>query len=233
MTATVAPAPDRTVPAAGHATLFGRALHAFALGAAIGGFGGMLADPRGWYVLAFVVGFVLWLLLTLVRTLAAVRTGLPAPGPQAGWELALARVEAIRRTGLEINDQPQCDLTLVVSPLPGRGHAYATTTRAVLDVVTLARYQPGAVVVVARPDPASPDVTLLPDPPADLAAAARAEARLEPGEGVVPALDQVPVREATRAPALGFRPPTAGSLLTGLALTAVGGVAVLLPTLLG
>jgi hypothetical protein len=226
--------PPRTTPP-GRATLFGRSLHALALGVAIGGFVGMVAFPRGLYVVAFVVGFVLWLLLTLVRTFAAVATAMPSrsAAPALPSQLALARVESIRRTGLEINDQPQCDLTLVVGPRDGSGQAYATTTRAILDVVTLASFQPGAVVVVARPDPALPDVTLVPHPPADLAAAARAEARLEPGEGALPALDRVLIRESTRTPTTGFRAPTAGSLLTGLVLTVAGGVAVLLPTLLG
>lgn len=242
MSAGLRPAPaldQRPAPPAGRATALGRALHALALGVAIGGFVGMVAFPRGWYVLAFVVGFVLWLVLTLVRTFAAVRASMPGGAGQgrgaatAPLPCALARVETIRRTGLEINDQPQCDLELVVAPPPGAGPAYATTTRAILDVVTLASFQPGAVIVVARPDPALPDVVLVADPPADLAAAARAEARLEPGEGLVPARDRVPFRESSRTPAVGFRPPTAGALLTGLLLTVAGGVAVLLPTLLG
>ncbi|MET0966833.1 MAG: hypothetical protein ABWZ02_10570 [Nakamurella sp.] len=217
-------------------TGFGRALHALALGAAVGGFIGMVSDPSGWYVLAFVVGFVLWLLLMLLRTFAAIGPGLPAgdlQGTAPAQQHVLARVESIRRTGLEINDQPQCDLVLVVSPPPGHGEAYATTTRAILDVVDLASFQPGAVLVVARPDPAQPDVRPVPNPTAELAAAARAEARREPGEGVIPALDQVPVRESVRTPAPGFRPPTAGSMLTGLLLAGAGGVAVLLPALLG
>ncbi|WP_111767038.1 hypothetical protein [Nakamurella deserti] len=219
-----------------HSTLVGRSLHALALGVAIGGVVGMVADPRGRYVLAFVVGFVLWLLLTLVRTVAAVRATSPAPvgrGTAAPAEAALARVESLRRTGLELNGQPQCDLLLVVSPPPGHGAAYATTTRAILDVVTLADHRPGAVVVVARPDPARPDVRLIAEPPADLAAAARAEARLEPGEGTIPPLDRVPVRESTRTTATGFRAPTAGSLLWALLLTAGAAGAVLLPTLIG
>lgn len=221
----------------GSATVFRRGLHAVALGTAIGGLVGMIADPSGWYVLAFIVGFVLWLLLTLIRTFSAIGPGLPADRQgriaAAAQQLSLARVESIRRTGLELNDQPQCDLLLVVSPVPGHGQAYSTTTRAILDVVTLASFQPGAVIVVAHPDPAQPDVTPVLHPTPELAAAARAEARLEPGEGVIPTLDRVPARESTRNPALGFRSPTAGSLMAGLVLTAASGVAVLLPTLLG
>lgn len=229
--------PPRTTPP-GRATLFGRSLHALALGVAIGGFVGMVAFPRGWYVLAFAVGFVLWLLLTLVRIFAAVAKSMPGGPQKAGAEtppqqLALARVESIRRTGLELNDQPQCDLELVVSPKPGTGRPYATTTRAILDVVTLATFQPGSVIVVARPDPALPDVSLVPYPPADMAVAARAEARREPGEGSIPSRDRVPVQQSTTLPATGFPAPTAGSLLLGLVLAAAGGVAVLLPTLLG
>jgi hypothetical protein len=229
------PALDHRPDSRGHrTTLLGRSLHALALGVAIGGFVGMVSDPRGQYVLAFVTGFVLWLLLTLLRTFAAVRSASP---PVAGQgltpaDLALARVASIRRTGLELNGQPQCDLVLVVSPLPGHGPAYATTTRVILDVVTLAGFQPGAVVVVARPDPTRPDVRLVPDPPEQLAAAARAEARQEPGAGAIPALDRVPVRDSARTSATGFRAPTAGSLLWGLLLTATAAGAVLLPTLL-
>ena len=223
-------------PKGGGAKAFVRALHAFALGAAIGGFIGMVFDPSGWYVIAFVAGFVLWLSLTLLRTFAAIGPGLATDDRQGvalPQQLALARVESIRRTGLEINDQPQCDLVLVVSPPPGHGEAYATTTRAILDVATLASFQPGAVLVVERPDIAQPDVRPVLNPTAEMAAAAHAEARREPGEGIIPALDQVPVRESVRTPAPGFRPPTAGSVLTGLLLAGAGGVAVLLPTLLG
>ena len=236
MSAGLSPAPAfdaRPATPPGRATAFGRAMHALVVGVATGGLVGMVAFPRGWYVIAFVVGFVASLLLTLIRVFAAVATAVPSrtAGAVLPSQVALARVESIRRTGLEINDQPQCDLVLVVGPRSGG--AYATTTRAVLDVVTLASFRPGAVVVVARPDPALPDVTLVPHPPADLAAAARAEARLEPGEGVLPALERVPLRESTRTPVTGFRAPTAASLLTGLVLTVAGGVAVLLPTLLG
>lgn len=222
-------------PKGGPANAFGRALHAVALGAAIGGLIGMVSDPSGWYVIAFVIGFVLWLLLTLLRTFAAIGPGLATDerqGVALPQQLALARVESIRRTGLEINDQPQCDLVLVVSPPPGHGEAYATTTRAILDVANLASFQPGAVLVVTRPDIAQPDVRPVLNPTPEMAAAC-AEARREPGEGIIPALDQVPVRESVRTPAPGFRPPTAGSVVTGLLLAGAGGVAVLLPTLLG
>lgn len=238
MSAGTRPAPavdERPGTRPGSATVVGRILHVVALGAALGGFVGMVVDPRARYVLTFVVGFVGWLLLTLLRTFAAVRTGLPVAGRGAAIppeQHALARVESLRRTGLELNDQPQCDLVLVVGPLPGHGSAYATTTRAILDIVLLASFQPGAVVVVARPDASRPDVTLVLDPAPELAAAARAEARQEPGHGIIPPLDRVPLLASTRSPAMGFRAPTAGSLLTGLVMVAGVATAVVLPTLL-
>ncbi|WP_369140101.1 hypothetical protein [Modestobacter versicolor] len=236
MSVSLAPGLGERSPALpGSAGVLVRGLHSVALGTAAGGLTGMVVAPHGWFVLAFCAGFAVWLLLTMARLSGAVSRALPGP-PPAGSRLALARVEAIRRTGLEVNDQPQCELTLVVSPATLRqdtGPAYATTTPAVLDVVTLPSFQPGSVVVVSRPDPARPDVVVVPAPPADARAAARAEARVEPGNGALPPLGQVHHRASTPTPGLGLRRPTAGGLLVGLVLTAGAAVSVLLPAFLG
>ncbi len=212
-----------------------RVLRAVGAGVALGGLVGMVADPGGTYVLAFVVGFPVALLITIGRITGAVRRSLPAAGPVPGGRLALARVESIRRTGVELNDQPQCELLLVVSPealQPGTGRPYATTTRAIVDVVQLAAHQPGSVVVVQQPDPALPDVTLVAAPPADAVAAARAEARRDPESAAIPPLDRVPLREPAPVPLFGPA-PSPGSVLACLVLLVAAGGAVLAPTLFG
>ncbi|MFS0712541.1 hypothetical protein ABC195_01570 [Microbacterium sp. 2P01SA-2] len=55
--------------------------------------------------------------------------------------LGLARVDAIRQTGTQINDQPLCEIDLTVRPL--QGEAYATTMRSVVALTELPAFQPG------------------------------------------------------------------------------------------
>ncbi|CAM3422421.1 hypothetical protein [Stackebrandtia soli] len=69
-----------------------------------------------------------------------------------------ARIEHIERTNA-INGQPLGRLRLVVAP-PDRD-AYQTTATALLDIVTLSRFQPGAIIPVVRNDPDRPEVTVI------------------------------------------------------------------------
>lgn len=75
---------------------------------------------------------------------------------------ALARIEKIRRTGTTVNDAPLCELTLVVAPADR--DAYLTTTRVLLDIVELPRFQPGRIVLVSRLKPDRPNVYLVREP---------------------------------------------------------------------
>lgn len=74
----------------------------------------------------------------------------------------LARITEVKRTGIAISNSPICKLTLVVAPVDR--DAYTTTIAVPLDPVDIPRYQPGAVVVVARVKPDRPRVLLVRNP---------------------------------------------------------------------
>ena len=61
--------------------------------------------------------------------------------------VGLARVDAIRQTGTQINDQPLCEIDLTVRPI--QGEAYATTLRTVVALTELPAFQPGVQRQVA------------------------------------------------------------------------------------
>ena len=124
---------------------------------------------------AIVFSFLLPLVLVF-RGLAGIGGGLglslgggltPADVQRADAEgrLALARVKAISRTGTSINDQPVCDLDLLV--VPRFGQPFEVRTRRLVDLVEIPRLQPESVVVVAMSSPAPSAVTIVMDPPDD------------------------------------------------------------------
>lgn len=107
---------------------------------------------------------------------ATIFGGLHAAGRMSGQGLlALARIDTIQRTGLEVNGSQECELRLVVAPqkLP----AYATTVRLHIATDDLRKYVPGTILVVARRSLASPEVTIVPAPPAEWGALADAVRR--------------------------------------------------------
>ena len=61
--------------------------------------------------------------------------------------LAVARIDALEQTGLEVNDQPMCALELTVQPT--RGSAFRVATERIVPVTRIPRFQPGARVIVA------------------------------------------------------------------------------------
>lgn len=78
--------------------------------------------------------------------------------------ITLAKVLDTRATGSSINDQPICELRLIVAP---RTRApYETTARALINLGRLPSMQAGAVVVVAQVEADRPEVALL-DPAPD------------------------------------------------------------------
>lgn len=142
-----------------------RIVSAVAFGVTAGGIVGALVtgDPR--YSVFWGVALAIGILAatgSLFTTSGRIMA--KADEPVTG-ELALARVERISRTGMTVNDQPQCELVMTVAPRH-RG-AYTTVHREVVDLVALPRLQPGAIVVVRRPHPEKANVLLVMDPPAE------------------------------------------------------------------
>ncbi|MFE7407026.1 hypothetical protein [Isoptericola sp. NPDC057559] len=106
--------------------------------------------------------------LTIIGSVVG-STGVANPRQTAAAKAAgrtmLARVVRIDATGSSVNDQPVCDIELLVVPRQGRG-PYRTTTRRVVNLAHLPSMQPGAVRVVTQLDAERPEVAIddAPDP---------------------------------------------------------------------
>ncbi|HEY1105830.1 MAG TPA: hypothetical protein VGE78_06750 [Agromyces sp.] len=124
--------------------------------------------------------------------LAPAPTGEELARAESEGRLALARVRAISRTGTSINDQPVCDLDLVV--VPRFGSPFEVRTRRLVDLVEIPRLQPECVVVVAMQDAAPSPVSIVMDPPDEWVRLAQSDER---------------VRETRTAPAYLPAPSTA------------------------
>lgn len=66
---------------------------------------------------------------------------------------AVARIDVLRQTGTQINEQPLCELD--VSVQPRQGAPFRTTVRRVVPLIEIPRYQPGAYfsAVLSTNDP--------------------------------------------------------------------------------
>ncbi|NHT19212.1 hypothetical protein [Cellulomonas sp. IC4_254] len=108
----------------------------------------------------------LMILVTIGRTFAGARPARPQDVEAALREnrVSLAKVLETRATGTTINDQPLCEIRLVVASRTRP--AYTTTTRSVINLGRLPGLQRGAVVVVAQLDAERPEVALLDPAPA-------------------------------------------------------------------
>ena len=108
----------------------------------------------------------LMVLVSIGRTFAGSRHARPQDVEAALREnrVSLAKVLDTRATGTTINDQPLCEIRLVVASRTRP--AYTTTTRSVVNLGRLPGLQRGAVVVVAQLDAERPDVALLDPAPA-------------------------------------------------------------------
>ena len=151
---------------------------------------------------AFVTGdwlyTITWSIAVAVASLTAVLAGIrsytrgvrnAASGqPLQTGDLALARVESIRRTGFSVSDQPQCELVLTVAPR--HRAAYTTVHRQIVDIVELAQLQPGSIIVVRRPDASKANVLLEFAPPEDWARERDAERLRTGSERTVPLASQ-------------------------------------------
>ncbi len=143
---------------------------------------------------AAVVSALLMAVVSIGTSMAGVSGARPADVEAAGREnrISLARVLSTQATGTTVNDQPVCDIRLVVASRTRP--AYTTTTRALVNLGTLPSLQSGAVVVVAQLHADRPDVVLLDPAPAEWQAAAERDT-------TVAQMPEAPVWEA--APARG------------------------------
>lgn len=167
-----------------------RVLLSVILGAALAGIAAwILSADDAWsgLVIPCVISLgVLWPIVLVVRGFAGVAggapgmTGTPAATAVAQAEtegrLALARVRKIARTGTSINDQPVCDLDLVV--VPRYGSPFEVRTRRLVDLVEIPRLQPEQVVVVLTAERGPSPVTIVMDPPDEWAVQAQSDERV-------------------------------------------------------
>lgn len=166
-------------------------LSAIAFGVAAGGVVGAIVtgDPR--YTVLWSIAFAVGSLAGAFAGIGAYTRGVrgaASGGPLQTGELALARVESIRRTGFSVNDQPQCELVLTIAPR--HRSAYTTVHRQIVDIVALAQLQPGSIIVVRRPDASKANVLLEFAPPEDWARERDAERLRTGGERTVPLASQ-------------------------------------------
>lgn len=135
----------------------------------------------------------------VVGALAAPSTPEELRRAESEGRLALARVRAISRTGTMINDQPICDLDLVV--VPRFGSPFEVRSRRLVDLVEIPRLQPECVVVVAMQDAAPSPVSIVMDPPDEWVRLAQQDER---------------VRSTRTAPTFTPEPESAGKTAGGL-----------------
>jgi len=124
-----------------------------ALGALLGGVVVAIVGPPGAGIAIAGVAFTVLVFATVMTRVAGSLGGSVAASPKAVQQardarrLGLARVDALRQTGTQINDQPLCDVDVTVQPLTGS--AFATTVRTVVPITDVPRFQPGAELEVA------------------------------------------------------------------------------------
>ncbi|MFF2496505.1 hypothetical protein [Agromyces sp. NPDC058064] len=182
------------------------------LGAVVaGGVAWIVSADEAWAGLVipcFITLSVLTPIVLAVRGVAGAGLGALAGPPnadelaaaEAQGRLALARVKAISRTGTMINDQPVCDLDLVVVPRFGR--PFEVRTRRIVDLVEIPRLQPEGVVVVLMREQAPSPVTIVMDPPDDWVLLAQSDERVRTTRSADPF---VPAPEAGKDARTGLR----------------------------
>jgi hypothetical protein len=183
-------------------------LAALAFGVAAGGLVGAILTGDPLFTIVSSLAFAAATLLGVFGGIRSFNRGLretSPPVPQVG-DLALARVERIRRTGLSVNDQPQCELVITVAPHTRA--AYTTVHRQIVDIVALAQLQPGAIIVVRRPDDAVANVLLELDPPEEWARRRDAERMRTGSDRTVPLASEVPAWTSEPQTLAGAQRPT-------------------------
>ncbi|MFD6179050.1 MULTISPECIES: hypothetical protein [unclassified Isoptericola] len=139
---------------------------------------------------------------------------------RAAGRTTLARVVRIDATGSSVNDQPVCDVELLVVPRQGRG-PYRTTTRRVVNLAHLPSMQPGAVLVVTQLDPERPEVAIDDSPAPEWAARAADDRQVR----------EAPLADVWAAPRQGRAPGSIRRVpfVVFPVLAVLGGVAALYP----
>lgn len=207
------------------AVIFLRILTKIAIGAFIGGVLGSFFTGGDWaYTLV-------WSFSTAVGMVAATLAGFQGRfrrrvPPASG--LSLARIETIQRTGLQTNGRQECELRLVVAATDVS--AYTTTTRLTMATDDLRGYVSGTVLVVARPAPNRPDVTIVPSPPQEWVTLAE-QATHDPS--LIPVASAAPAWEPATTTAPGTARPGSGrgsfALVASLFIVVVAAAVTLFP----
>lgn len=196
-----------------------------AVGALIGGAIAVLVGPPGAGIWVLAIALPVGILSLVFMRLGA--SGLASiyvsqedlTRARAEDRLGVARIEAVRQTGTQINDQPECEIDVTVQPR--RGAAYATTLRSVVPLIELAALQPGpaairpiAILIDGGPEFGFVDGDVSPQEIAGL---------VVPPQGSVPTMDWPKatrvVNGARRGPLLGIGPR--GRVPRGILFTAV------------
>ncbi|WP_240773511.1 hypothetical protein [Plantibacter sp. M259] len=149
--------------------------------------------------------FIMTSVLTLVARSVGNAVGASPQAVQQAKDarrLGVARVDALRQTGTQINDQPLCELDLTVQPL--HGAAFASTMRTVVPLTAIPMFQPGTERDVAILLDGGPEVAFI--DAGELAPAERSRLRV-PARASVPFLPVEPHRRIVdgrrRGPLLG------------------------------
>lgn len=168
-------------------------ISALGFGVAAGGLVGAIVTGDPLYTITWSIAFAVASLAGVFAAMGSFTRGMRAATSARQvhtGELALARVESIRRTGLSVNDQPQVEISLTVAPR--HRPAYSTLHRQIVDIVELPQLQPGTIIVVRRPEAEKANVLLELTPAEDWARLRDAERLRTGGERTVPLASQAP-----------------------------------------
>ncbi|MBI2894751.1 MAG: hypothetical protein HYY06_14445 [Deltaproteobacteria bacterium] len=119
-------------------------------------------EPFAWFGGGMVIFVIVMILISVAATVIPVVLVFKWLGKNRAQRQALlqsgapgqAKILAIGQTGMYINNNPQVQLALEVTPQVG-GAPFQVTIKGVVPMIALSRVQPGSVVPV-RYDPANP-----------------------------------------------------------------------------
>ncbi|MGJ0202794.1 hypothetical protein [Leucobacter sp. gxy201] len=143
-----------------------RLLFFIGLGFVLGGGVAALIGPPGAGSWGFAVGLPVAISSGVLVLVGRSLSGVQMPSAQmidAAIEAgrgAAARVDVLRQTGTQINDQPLCELELTVQP--HSGSAFRTTMKRIVAVTEIPAFQPGSVHEAVLLVDGGPDVALVP-----------------------------------------------------------------------
>ncbi|WP_456285315.1 hypothetical protein M1D46_08765 [Microbacterium sp. JZ70] len=211
-----------------------RLLMSFIFGAGVAAllFSIFVGDRFTWiWITAIIVLSTLFPLVLVARSMGSLAGLHPKKieAARAAGRFAPARIDALRRTGTTINDQPVCEID--VSVAPADRPAYRTTIRQLVDIVRIPQYQPGASVTVARLEADAPEVAIIEDEVPDAARLSRLPAREHVAEWqdgpVVLGAERAP-RRRKGDPIIGTGPKGRGWRIAAYVVLALAGAAAVL-----